>query len=223
VMGGRRDDPNAWLTVVGVVGDSKRSDLQSGVPPAFYFSLTQFTLPFMSVVIRTEAGEAAAANAVRTAVKSIDPELPIDEVRTLERVLQQATGEPRFRAMLVTAFAAAALLLAAVGLYGLISYTVAQQAPEIGVRLALGASPAQIARLIIGQGLRLSVAGVIIGVAGALSVARLLQGLLFSISATEPVVYASLALALLAIGVFASYVPARRAMRIDPVRALRAE
>ncbi len=223
VMGGRTDDPNAWLTVVGVVGDSKRGDLELGVQPALYLSLTQFTLPFMSVVIRTEAGEAAAATAVRAAVKSIDPELPIDEVRTIERVLQEATGQPRFRAMLVAAFAGAALLLAAVGLYGLISYTVAQRAAEIGVRLALGASPSQIARLIVGQGLRLAIAGVIIGLAGALAVARLLQGLLFSISATEPVVYATLAVALLVIATFSSYVPARRAMRIDPIRALRAE
>jgi predicted permease len=223
VMGGQPEDPNAWLTVVGVVGDSKRDDLQSGMQPAMYLSLTQFTLPFMSVVIRTEAGEAAVATAVRAAVKSIDAELPIDQVRTIERVLQQATGQPRFRAMLVAAFAAAALLLAAVGLYGLISYTVAQRVPEIGVRLALGASPAHIARLIVGQGLRLSIAGVIIGLGGALAVARLLQGLLFSISATEPVVYASLALALLVVGTFASYVPARRAMRIDPISALRAE
>jgi putative ABC transport system permease protein len=160
---------------------------------------------------------------VRAAVKSIDPELPIDEVRTLEGVLQQATGQPRFRAMLVGAFAAAALLLAAVGLYGLISYTVAQRAAEISVRLALGATPSQIVRLIVGQGLRLSIAGVIIGLVGALGVARLLQGLLFSISATEPMVYASLAVALLAIAMLASYVPARRAMRIDPIRALRAE
>jgi putative ABC transport system permease protein len=223
VMGTQPDDPNAWLTVVGVVGDSKRSDLELGMQPAMYLSLTQFTLPFMSVVIRTEAGEAAAATAVRAAVKSIDSELPIDEVRTVERVLQQATGQPRFRAMLVAAFAAAALLLAAVGLYGLISYTVAERVPEIGVRLALGASPSQIARLIVGQGLRLSIAGVVIGLAGALAVARLLQGLLFSISATEPVVYATLAVVLLAIGTLASYVPARRAMRIDPVSALRAE
>ncbi len=222
-MGGRTDDPNAWLTVVGVVADSKRSDLETSVGPALYLSLSQFALPFMSVVARTNAGEAAVASAVREAVKSLDPELPIDEVNTIERVLDNVTGEPRFRAVLVAAFAAAALLLAAVGLYGLISFTVTQRVPEIGVRIALGATPLQVARVIVSHGLRLAVIGVAIGIAGALAVARLIQGLLFSISATDPAVYVSLAVMLLVITALACYVPARRAMRVDPMTALRAE
>jgi putative ABC transport system permease protein len=222
-MGGTSDDPNAWLTVVGVVADSKRDNLQSGVQPAFYISLPQFTVPFTGVVIRSDAGEAAVATAVKTAVHSLDPELPVDEIRTVERILEQVTGQPRFRALLVAAFAAAALLLAAVGLYGLISFTVAQRVPEIGVRLALGASPTHVARLIVGQGLRLALLGIAIGVAGALGVARLLQGLLFSISATDPLVYASLIFLLFTIAAIACYVPARRAMRVDPMTALRAE
>jgi putative ABC transport system permease protein len=153
----------------------------------------------------------------------LDPELPIDEVRTIERVLERVTGQPRFRALLVAAFAVAALLLAAIGLYGLISYSVGQRIPEIGVRLALGAKPSQIARLIVGQGLRLAVIGVVLGIAGALAVTRLIESLLFSISVTDPFVYTSLALLLLAIASLACYVPARRAMRIDPMTALRAE
>jgi putative ABC transport system permease protein len=223
IMGSPSDDPNAWLTVVGVVADSKRDNLQGAVPPTFYISLAQFTVPFTGIVIRSEAGEAAVATAVKTAVHSIDPALPVDELETAERILEQATGQPRFRAMLVGAFAVAALLLAAVGLYGLIGFTVAQRVPEIGVRLALGASPAQVARLVIGHGLRLALVGVAIGVAGALALARLLEGLLFSTSATDPVVYASLALLLLAIAALACYVPAHRAMRIDPMTALGAE
>jgi putative ABC transport system permease protein len=223
IMGNPSDDPNAWLTVVGVVADSKRDDLQSGVQPSMYISLSQFTVPFTGVVIRSDAGEAAIATAVKAAVHSLDPELPVDEIRTVDRILEEVTGQPRFRALLVASFAAAALLLAAVGLYGLISYTVAQRVPELGVRLALGASPAQVARLVIGHGLRLSITGVGIGVAGALGIARLLEGLLFSVSATDPVVYTSLALLLLIIAAIACYVPARRAMRIDPMTALRAE
>ncbi len=222
-LGGRTDDPNAWLTVVGVVADSKRSDLEASVGPALYLSLSQFTLPFMSVVARSNAGEAAVASAVREAVKSLDPELPIDEVSTIERVLDNVTGQPRFRAVLVAAFAAAALLLAAVGLYGLISYTVTQRVPEIGIRIALGATPLQVARVIVSRGLRLAVIGVVIGIAGALAVARLIQGLLFSISATDPAVYVSLAVMLLVITALACYVPARRAMHVDPITALRAE
>jgi putative ABC transport system permease protein len=222
-FGGQTDDPNTWLTVVGVVADSKRNDLEASVGPAVYLSLSQFTLPLMSVVARTNAGEAAVAGAVREAVKSLDPELPIDEVSTIERVLDNATGQPRFRAVLVAAFAATALLLAAVGLYGLISYTVTQRVPEIGVRIALGATPLQVARVIVSHGLRLAGLGVAIGIAGALAVARLIQGLLFSISATDPAVYASLAVMLLVITGLACYVPARRAMRVDPMTALRAE
>jgi putative ABC transport system permease protein len=222
-LGGQTDDPSAWLTVVGVVADSKRSDLEASVGPALYLSLSQLTLPFMSVVARTNAGEAAVAAAVREAVKSLDPELPIDEVSTIERVLDNATGQPRFRAVLVAAFAVAALLLAAVGLYGLISYTVTQRVPEIGVRIALGATPLQVARVIVAQGLRLAGIGVAIGIAGALAVARLIEGVLFSISATDPAVYVSLAMMLLVITAFACYLPARRAMRVDPMTALRAE
>jgi putative ABC transport system permease protein len=223
VMGSGGDDPNSRLTVVGMVADSRRGDLAAQPDPAIYFALTQFTLPFMSVVVRTEAGESATADAVRAAVRSIDSELPIDDVETVERVLERVTGQPRFRALLVAAFAAVALVLAAVGLYGLISFTVAQRVPEIGVRLALGATPAQVLQLVIGHGIRLAAVGVALGLAGAFGVARVLEGLLFSISATDPVVYASLALLLLSIAALACYIPARRAMRIDPMIALRAE
>jgi putative ABC transport system permease protein len=220
---GSTDDPNGRLTVVGVVGDSRRADLAAPPEPAIYFSLSQFTLPFMGVVVRTDAGEAAVADVVRGAVRSLDAELPVDDVETVERVLERVTGQPRFRATLVAAFAAIALLLAAVGLYGLISYTVAQRVPEIGVRLALGATPPQVLGLVLGQGLRLAVFGVAIGLTGAVGIARVLQGLLFSISATDPIIYAGLALLLLSIAALACYIPARRAMRIDPMTALRAE
>jgi putative ABC transport system permease protein len=223
ILGGDRDDPDSRITVVGVVADSKRQDLQAETEPTAYLPLTQFTLPFMSVVIRTTAGAAGAANAVRTAVRSLDPDLPLEDVESIEHVLGRATGQPRFRATLVAAFAAAALLLAAIGLYGLISYTVAQRIPEIGVRLALGATPAQVLRLVVAQAMRLSLIGVAFGLAGAVAVGRVIRGLLFSISATDPIVYASLALFLLTIAAFACYVPARRAMRVDPMTALRAE
>jgi putative ABC transport system permease protein len=222
-MGGDPDDPQAWLTVVGLVSDSKRGDLQSDTQPAVYVSHTTLTLPFMTVVVRTEAGEAAVASAVRAAVQSLDPELPIGDVEALERIVERVTGQPRFRALLIGSFALAALLLAAVGLYGLISYTVAQRSPEIGVRLALGASPSQVGRLVLGQGLALAATGIVLGLAGAVAATRLLEGMLFSISATDPTVYAALAGLLFAIAGLACYVPARRAMRVDPLVALRSE
>jgi putative ABC transport system permease protein len=220
---GNADDAKSWLTVIGVVTDSKRSDLQAAQQPAVYLSYKAFTLPFMGVVVRSEAGEAAVTGAVRAAVRSIDPELPIDDVETLDSVLQKATGQPRFRAFLIAAFAVVALVLAAVGLYGLISYTVAQRGAEIGVRLALGATPGQVGRLVLQQGLGLATVGVGVGLAGAFAATRLLEGLLFSISATDPLVYAGLSALLLAIAAVACYLPARRAMHVDPMAALRAE
>jgi predicted permease len=222
-IGGEPSDPDSWITVVGVVGNSHRADLQSGPEPTVYLPHTQFTLPFMGVVARSDAGEAAIANAVRAAVRSLDTELPIEEVETLERVLERVTGQPRFRALLIASFAGAALLLAAVGLYGLISYSVAQRGPEIGVRLALGATPTQVGRQVLRQGMLLAGAGVGLGLAAAVAATRLLQGLLFSISATDPRVYSTLAALLLVIAALACYVPARRAMRVDPMTALRSE
>ncbi|HUE87758.1 MAG TPA: ABC transporter permease [Vicinamibacterales bacterium] len=211
------------LTVVGVVGDSKRSDLEGVQQPAVYMSHAAFALPFMGAVVRSELSEGAITAAVREAVRSLDPELPVENADTVETILERTTGQPRFRALLVTAFAAVALVLAGVGLYGLISYTVAQRVPEIGVRLALGATPAQVGALIVRQGLGLAAAGVAIGVVGAIAATRVIEGLLFSVSATDPVVYSGLATLLLSIAALACYVPARRAMRVDPLGALRSD
>ena len=223
-IGGDPDgDPNAWLSVVGVVADSKRSDLEGPIEPAVYLSLPTFTIPFTAAMVRSEAGEAAVASAVHDAVRALDPSLPAGQADTVERVLERATGQPRFRALLITAFAAVALLLAGVGMYGLISYTVAQRVPEIGVRLALGATPAQVGGLIVRQGLTLAAAGVALGIVGALGATRLIAGVLFSVSATDPVVYSALVALLLSIAALACYLPARRAMRVDPMAALRAD
>ena len=216
-------DPNAWISVIGVVADSRRSDLQDPVAPAVYLPHTTFTLPFMGVLVRSDASQGVITSAVREAVRSIDPELPVENADTLETILERTTGQPRFRALLISAFAGVALLLAGVGLYGLISYTVAQRVPEIGVRLALGATPSQVGGLIVRQGVTLAIAGVCLGVVGALAATRLIEGLLFSVSATDPAVYSGLIAVLLAIAALACYVPARRAMKIDPVTALRAE
>jgi putative ABC transport system permease protein len=222
-IGGAADDPDSWLTVVGVVGDSKRSDLEGPVRPSVYLSHNNFTIPFSGVVVRSPLGEAVLASAVHAAVRSLDPSLPAGNAETLTRVLERRTGQPRFRALLIAAFAAVALVLAGVGLYGLISYTVAQRVPEIGVRLALGATPAQVGGLVVRQGLFLAAAGVALGTIGALGATRLIEGLLYSVSASDPVIYSALAALLLSIAALASYLPARRAMRVDPMAALRSD
>jgi predicted permease len=213
----------AWSTVIGLVADAKRSDLEDAQQPIIYVPHTQLSLPLMGVMVRSGSGEEAVAAAVRDAVRALDAELPIDDVALVELLLQRATGQPRFRAMLVASFAFAALILAAVGLYGLISYTVAQRVPEIGVRLALGATPFQVGRLVLRQGLLLAAGGIVVGLVGAVAATRFIASLLYSVSATEPSVYIALTALLLGIAALASYLPARRAMRVDPLTALRAE
>ena len=211
------------FTVIGIVSDARRRSLDTPPRPAVYLPYTQFVLPYMGAIVRTDRGAGAVAAAVKSAVAQIDPDLPIGDVKTMEQIIEESTGEPRFRSFLIASFAILALMLAAVGVYGLISFTVTQRVPEIGVRLALGASPRQVFTQVIGQGLRLAVIGVIVGLAAAVAATTLVSGLLFNTSATDPAVYASLALLLLAMAALACYVPARRAMRVDPMTALRSE
>jgi putative ABC transport system permease protein len=220
---GEKIDMGDPITVVGIVSDARRQSLDEAPKAAVYLPYTQFVLPYMGAIVRTTAGAGAVASAVKSAVAQIDPELPIGDVKTMEQIIEESTGEPRFRSFLIASFAVLALLLAAVGVYGLISFTVTQRVPEIGVRLALGASPGQVFAQVIGHGLRLAVIGVVLGLVAAAAATRLLQGLLFNTNATDPVVYGSLAALLLAMAALACYVPARRAMRVDPMTALRSE
>ena len=220
---GQQIDLGSPFTIVGIVSDARRRSLDAPPRPAVYLPFTQFVLPYMGAVIRTDRGAGAVASAVKTAVAQIDPDLPIGDVKTMEQIIEESTGEPRFRSFLIASFAILALLLAAVGVYGLISFTVTQRVPEISVRLALGASPRQVFSQVIGQGLRLAMIGIVLGLAAAAAATTLLRGLLFNTSATDPMVYGSLAALLLAMAALACYVPARRAMRVDPMTALRSE
>jgi putative ABC transport system permease protein len=220
---GEQIDLGSPATVVGIVSDVRRRSLDEPPRPAVYLQYTRFMLPYFGAMIRTDRGAAAVTPVVKAIVAQLDPDLPIGEVRTIEEIIERSTGEPRFRSYLIAGFAGLALLLAAVGVYGLISFTVTQRVPEIGVRLALGASPRQVFTQVIGQGLKLAVAGVVIGLAAAAAATTLVREMLFNTSATDPVVYGSLAVLLLAMAALACYVPARRAMRVDPMVALRSE
>ena len=220
---GEQIDLGSPATVIGIVSDARRRSLDQAPRPAVYLQYTRFMLPYFGAVIRTDRGAAAVTPVVKSIVAELDPDLPIGEVHTIEEIIANSTGEPRFRSFLVAGFAALALLLAAVGVYGLISFTVTQRVPEIGVRLALGASPAQVFMQVIGQGLRLAAIGVVLGLVFATAATSTLQSLLFNTSATEPPIYIALSVVLLGIAVLACYVPARRAMRVDPMTALRSE
>jgi putative ABC transport system permease protein len=220
---GRRINLGDWVTVIGIVSDARRQSIDTPPKPSFYLPYTQFTLPYMSVVVRTEGPPGAVATAVKAAVREIDPDLPVETARTIEQIIELSTGPSRFRTFILVAFAALALLLAAVGIYGLVSFSVSQRTSEMGVRLALGASPGQVGALVLRQGLGLAVAGVVIGLGIAALGGRVLATLLYETSATDPGVYGGLSLLLLTIAALACYVPARRAMRVDPMRALRAD
>lgn len=212
-----------WITIVGVAGDTRNLGLDVTPEPLLYVAHRTLTFPFMGIVVQSSGGPAVVAPAVRAEVRRLDPELPIDRVRPLREVVDDSVAEPRFRTMLLGAFAVTALLLAAIGVYGLISYSVAQRTREIGIRVALGARPAQVVRPILREGLLLALTGVALGLGGALATTKVIASFLFGIEATDPLTFAGVAALLLLVALLASYVPSRRALKVDPLTALRAE
>ena len=216
------DDEETWMTVVGIAADSRNRGLELEPQPLMYIPYHVFPLPFMSLVARSPGGTAAVAAAVRGEVRRLDPDLPVDPPRPLDDVLRASVAEPRFRAMLLGLFAVTALALAAIGLYGLISYSVAQRTREIGIRVALGAQPGEVIWPIVREGLVLALAGVGVGVMGALVVTKILAAFLFGVTPTDPLTFALVSAGLLGVALLASYIPSRRAARVDPLEALRA-
>jgi putative ABC transport system permease protein len=215
---------NPFMEIVGVVGDVRYEGLDAKVQPAYYLPFAQNGWGDMSLLVRSSATDPAAlVPAVRGELRALDPELPLAGVRTMDELLTRSVAEPRFRTLLLAVFACAALLLAAVGIYGVMSYTVAQRTHEIGIRMALGAQGRDVLRLVVGQGVRLTLVGVLLGLAGALLLTRVLTGLLFGVSATDPLTLVCVPLLLSLAALLACYVPARRASKIDPLVALRYE
>ena len=210
--------------IVGVVADAKLYGLDAPVEPAVYVPHAQQSGDSaMAVVVRTGGDPAAMASAVRREIAKLDPEQPISNVRTMEKVLSDSLMLRRASMLLLTVFASLALTLATVGIYGLTAYSVSRRTHEIGLRVALGASQPQILRLVVGRGLITSLIGAAIGVAAAFELTRGLSGMLYGVTATDPLVFAGVPLLLIAVSVLASYVPARKATRIDPLVALRYE
>lgn len=218
-------DPNnhTWITVVGIVGDVRHEQLSSSPALMLYIPMTQDTLPFMSLAVRSDAGAGRVAQAVRAAVRQLDPELPVDDATEFSTAVARSLGGPRLRARLLSGFAAAALLLAAIGVYGLLSYSVARRRREIGIRLALGAAPAHVVRQMMAEGMRLALIGIVIGVPAALALSRLIASQLFGVAFGDPLTLVVVCVILLAVAMLACWLPARRVLAIDPVTALRAE
>ncbi|MDQ5837189.1 MAG: ABC transporter permease [Acidobacteriota bacterium] len=214
-----------WLTIVGVVADVKDSTLEAEDAPAIYMPIFQlpYARPNVVFLARTsgDAGELAAA--MRREIRAVDEELPVYDVRPMTELVASSLAQRRFSTWALAVFAAAALLLAGVGLYGVISYSVTQRTYEIGVRVALGARAGDIRKLVVRQGLALAGAGVLLGLFAALALTRVLAGLLYGVSAADPLTFAGVALLLLAVAFAACLVPARRATRVDPMVALRHE
>jgi len=214
------------LTIVGVVPDVKHASLREETAPEMYVLYNQKPWPSMlnmRVALRTKAAPAGVTESVREAVHAIDPDLPLAKVATLATLVDDSMSQPRFSVLLLGSFGVLALLLAAIGMYGVISYSVLQRTQEIGIRMALGAQRHKVFRMVLGQGARLAAMGIAIGLVAALGVTRLMARFLFGVRPTDPLTFAGVSLLLLGIALLACYLPARRAMRVDPMVALKYE
>jgi predicted permease len=221
---------NPWANVVGIVADERHNGVTGVVKEKFFIPHSQWHLVTggniirnVFVVARTAGDPLAVAGAVRNEIRQLDPNLPVANIRPMREVVSTALATPRLTGFLLGAFAAIALALAAVGIYGVLSYLVSQRTHEIGIRLAIGADRLQVLGMILRQGVTLALAGIVIGVAGAFALTRTMASLLYQVEPSDPVTFAAVPLALIAVAALASYLPALRATRVSPVRALRME
>ena len=222
---GGPNKPETYRTIVGVVEDVKNAGLDKPSGTEAFFPALQrgFSTRTVYIVARSAGDPAGQISGIRAAVRELDPSLPLTQVRTMEEVLASAKSRPRFLTTLLGLFSTTALLLAAVGLYGVISYSVARRTAEFGIRMAVGAGAGDVLSLVVRQGMQLALAGVIAGAIGALALTRLIRGLLFGVSAFDPITFAAMAGVLVAVILLACLVPARRASKVDPLVALRYE
>ena len=228
----RADDPNRpWMEIVGVVGDTTDFGLDGGLQPALYMPYSKLPTPgipaTMTLMVReagaTTVNAAGVARMVREEVRAAEPDAPLSTVTSMDEILSTSMAQPRFRTLLLGFFSGLALLLAAVGIYGVVSYSVAQRTQEIGIRMALGARSRDVTRLVLTQGLKPCLAGVSLGLVAAWGLTRLLSGFLFDVQPTDPSTFAAVSLLLTGVALAACWLPARRATRVDPMLALRHE
>jgi putative ABC transport system permease protein len=212
-----------WKEIVGIVGNVKYFTLEAEQPPMMYLPLEQAPDPSMTLALRTSGSPLEMAAPVRSAVWALDKNLAIPSLTTMEQLVEGASDQPRLLSTLISSFAVMALLLAAVGLYGVMAYMVTERTHEMGIRMALGATRSSVLGMILSQGLKLSAFGIVAGLLVSLAFTRVLGTFLFHVGSTDPITFAAVALLLVAVAFAASYIPARRAMRVDPMVALRYE
>lgn len=217
--------PN-WMTIVGVVGDVKHSGLNQPTDPAVYTPFVQSDerwKRFMTLVIRTDNSSSGLIEEVKAQVWSVDAQIPVSDVQTMEQRMAVSLAQQRFYMLLLGAFAALAVILAGVGIYGVVAYTASQSTHEIGIRMALGGQRRDVLRLIVAEGAKLAFVGILIGMVGALALTRVMAGLLFEVKPADPAIFAAVATLLAVVALAACYIPARRATQVDPMVALRYE
>ncbi len=222
---GANDGPgkSPWREIVGVVGDVRVGDLSTPPEPMFYLPYPQLIWGAPTIVVHTNVDAAAAAPEVRTVLREMDPELPLYEIRTMDDYVALSVGRQKFQTVLLGVFAGIALLLTAVGLYGVMAYSVLQRTHEIGIRMALGASQRSVLRMVLSTGARMAAIGLSIGVIGALTLTQFMKSMLFEVRSQDPITFVGVCVVLAVVTLLASYIPARRATKVDPVIALRYE
>ncbi len=228
---GKRIQPDAsptgtppWRQIVGVVGDVKDRGLAGTAEPVYYVPYDQLPLSStLTLIARAKGNPQGLVSLVRSEMASVAPNMPLYNIETMEQYLASSSAQARFNTVLLGIFAGLALLLAAVGLYGVVSYSVSQRTQEIGIRMALGAEKRDVLRMVVGQGLKLALIGVAMGIFGALALTRLLTSMLYGVKPTDPLTFIAVSLVLIAVALLACYIPARRAAKVDPMVALRYE
>jgi putative ABC transport system permease protein len=220
---GDSEDPAPWMTIVGIAGDVRRYGLDTEPDAEMYLPYQQQPQASMTLVVRTASDPLKMVAAVRNEVRAIDREQPVYNVKTMESLLAVSVASRRLSVMLLGIFAVLALVLASVGIYGVVSYAVTQRTHEIGVRMALGAQTRDVLRLVVGQSMLIALIGIAIGLIGAFALTRLMSSLLYGVSATDPLTFIVISLLLALVALLACYLPARKVMKVDPMVALRYE
>jgi len=210
-----------WLTVIGVVGDVRQRRLDLEPYPQIYVPYSDYKHTTMTLAVRIASNPTGLVAAVRSEVSELDPSLPLFNVMTINQALTQSTADRRLTMTLLSLFAALAMALATVGIYGVLSYMVSQRTHEIGVRMALGAQQGDVVKLVVGQGVRLVLVGLSVGWLAALFLARLMSSLLFGVTPSDPVIFLVVTMLLFIVTLSACYIPARRAASVDPIAAIR--